>query len=142
MLLFSAIFLYLVSLRFALGEGRLPPHPICFSLREDRLPPGNLFFVFALRLESSRIAGYEIMGVPPRWLIRPAALHRSVLTLYLSSPPSGCNPDSDSSPLSLSPFREVLARSESTWLGILTPIQVLYFSVFLFSCQGSVYRYG
>ena len=75
------------------------------------------------------------MGVPPRWLIRPAALHRSVLTLYLSSPPSGCNPDSDSSPLSLSPFREVLARSESTWLGILTPIQVSYLTVFLFNCQ-------
>ncbi len=34
----------------------------------------------------------------------PAALHRSIImTLYLSSPPSGCNPDSDPSPLSLSP---------------------------------------
>ena len=58
------------------------------------------------------------------WELHPAAHHRSIPTLYLSSPPSGCNPDSDSSPLSLSPGKEVMARSESTWLGILTPIQV------------------
>ncbi len=66
----------------------------------------------------------EGLAVPLRWLIRPAAHHKSIPTLYLSSPPSGCSPDSDSSPLSLSPGREVMARSESTWLGILTPIQV------------------
>ena len=51
--------------------------------------------------------------------------------LYLSSPPSGCSPDSDSSPLSLSVLRPVLARSESTWLGI----QGTYLIVCLFSCQ-------
>ena len=66
-------------------------------------------------------------------------LRRSIIIpLYLSSPPSGCNPDSDSSPLSLVPFREVLARSESTWLGILTPIQGTYLLVCLFSCLGPV----
>ena len=61
--------------------------------------------------------------------------------MYLSSPPSGCNPDSDSSPLSLSPREgEVFARSESTWLGILTPIQVTYLSVLFI--QLSMYGEG
>ena len=70
-----------------------------------------------------------------RWLIRPAAQHRSIPTLYLSSPPSGGNPDSDSSALSLSVFRPVIACSESTWLGILTPIQVNVPHGLLFNCQ-------
>ena len=73
-----------------------------------------------------------------RWLIRPAALHRSIPTLYLSSPPSGCNPDSDSSALSLSAVRPVFAGSESTWLGILTPIQVNVPSGLVFNCQCTV----
>ena len=73
-----------------------------------------------------------------RWLIRPAAQHRSIPTLYLSSPPSGCNPDSDSSALSLSIFRPVIAGSESTWLGILTPIQVNVPHGLLFNCQDSM----
>ena len=75
------------------------------------------------------------MGVAPRGLIRPAAYHRSIPTLYLSSPPSGCNPDSDLSALSLSVFRPVIAGSESTWLGILTPIQVNVPHGLLFNCQ-------
>ena len=75
------------------------------------------------------------MGVAPCGLIRPAAYHRSIPTLYLSSPPSGCNPDSDSSALSLSVFRPVIAGSESTWLGILTPIQVNVPHGLLFNCQ-------
>ena len=78
------------------------------------------------------------MGLSPRGLIRPAAQHRSISTLYLSSPPSGCNPDSDSSPLSLASFREVLAGSESTWLGILTPIQVNVPHGLLLNCQDSM----
>ena len=38
-------------------------------------------------------------------------------------------------PLYRSLPKEVLARSESTWLGILTPIQGTYLPVCLFSCQ-------
>ena len=41
-------------------------------------------------------------------------------------------------PLYRSLPEEVLARSESTWLGILTPIQVTYLPLCLFSCQSPI----
>ena len=60
------------------------------------------------------------------------------MTLYLSSPPSGSNPDSDPSPLSLASLGKVIARPGSTWLGILTPIQVNVPFGLVFNCQVTV----
>ena len=75
------------------------------------------------------------METPPRRLIRPSLLFTEVSPLCICHRLPRVATPILTHPLYRSLPEEVLARSESTWLGILTPIQVSYLTVFLFNCQ-------
>jgi hypothetical protein len=92
--------------------------------------------------EGSRIADYEIMGgileTPPRRLIRPSLLFTEVSPLCICHRLPRVATPILTHPLYRSLPEEVLARSESTWLGILTPIQVNVPFGLVFNCQVTV----
>ena len=98
------------------------------------------------------------MGLSPRWLsaplrslgatahgrINPAStlnlwLRRSIIiTLYLSSPPSGCNPDSDLSPLSLSSGEGLREVEVNLAWNFNSGTSNVPYGLVIFSCQGPV----
>ena len=82
------------------------------------------------------------LGATARGRTYPAStlslwLHRSIIiTLHLSSPPSGCNPDSDSSPLSLSSEEGLRAVVVNLAWNFNSGTSNVPYGLVIFSCQG------